>query len=232
MFKTYQKKPVKVEVLKYTNTKEVNEFLLSASKNSITPATLEVEVRNCSPTHPEGFDYPVLKFKTLEGDMTVSEGDYVICGTNGEFYPIKPNIFEQCYEASSDVESEINHLACANVVWQQQNTELERQLEFYKTPLHAQVSITKEQLKEIGLAQFKAYAATQGSLALTALGKKHLDSVLYLLDGALHDHSNRNYGDRDAWFNKIHYKWEEFINEHEESLNPLEYAQQVIKGIT
>lgn len=160
MFKTYQKKPVKVKVLLYSNNPNINTFLVEVTKDSITPAILE-----------DG----KIKFKTLEGDMTVSEGDYVICGTNGEYYPIKPDIFEQCYETEDN-----------------------------------------DQI-------------TQGTL--TETGKKHLDSVLYLLDGALHDHSNRNYGDRDAWFDKIHNEWEEFINEHEESLNPLEYIQQVIKGI-
>lgn len=35
---------------------------------------------------------------TLEGDMIVSPGDYVIKGVKGEFYPCKPDIFEQTYE--------------------------------------------------------------------------------------------------------------------------------------
>ncbi len=36
--------------------------------------------------------------KTLEGDMLVSVGDYIIQGVNGELYPCKPNIFEKTYE--------------------------------------------------------------------------------------------------------------------------------------
>lgn len=36
--------------------------------------------------------------KTLEGIMTISDGDYIIKGVNGEFYPCKPDIFEQTYE--------------------------------------------------------------------------------------------------------------------------------------
>jgi len=39
-----------------------------------------------------------LIIKTLEGDMTVSEGDWIIKGIKGEFYPCKPDIFEQTYE--------------------------------------------------------------------------------------------------------------------------------------
>lgn len=35
---------------------------------------------------------------TLEGAMTVSVGDWIIRGVAGEFYPCKPDIFEQTYE--------------------------------------------------------------------------------------------------------------------------------------
>ena len=37
--------------------------------------------------------------KTLEGDMKISPGDWVIKGIKGEFYPCKPDIFEATYEA-------------------------------------------------------------------------------------------------------------------------------------
>lgn len=36
---------------------------------------------------------------TLEGVHLVSPGDYIIKGVAGEFYPCKPDIFEQTYEA-------------------------------------------------------------------------------------------------------------------------------------
>jgi hypothetical protein len=39
-----------------------------------------------------------LVIRTLEGDMQVSSGDYVIRGVNGEFYPCKPDIFAKTYE--------------------------------------------------------------------------------------------------------------------------------------
>ncbi len=35
---------------------------------------------------------------TQGGVMTVSEGDYIIKGIKGEFYPCKPDIFEATYE--------------------------------------------------------------------------------------------------------------------------------------
>lgn len=38
------------------------------------------------------------EIKTLEGVMKVSENDYIIKGVHGEFYPCKPDIFEETYE--------------------------------------------------------------------------------------------------------------------------------------
>ena len=40
------------------------------------------------------------RIKTLEGDMAVSDGDYIIKGVQGEYYPCKPDIFKQTYEAA------------------------------------------------------------------------------------------------------------------------------------
>ncbi|MDJ1371758.1 hypothetical protein C7K25_10330 [Gulosibacter molinativorax] len=45
-----------------------------------------------------------ISIPTLEGVMTANEGDYVIRGVEGEFYPCKPDIFEATYEVVSDVE--------------------------------------------------------------------------------------------------------------------------------
>ena len=42
---------------------------------------------------------PNLIIPTLEGEMLVSIGDWIIKGINGEFYPCKPDIFEKTYEA-------------------------------------------------------------------------------------------------------------------------------------
>lgn len=39
-----------------------------------------------------------LKINTLEGVLLAKQGDYIIKGVNGEFYPCKPDIFEKTYE--------------------------------------------------------------------------------------------------------------------------------------
>ena len=42
---------------------------------------------------------PRIEIDTLEGTMTAHIGDWIIQGVAGEFYPCKPAIFEQTYEA-------------------------------------------------------------------------------------------------------------------------------------
>ncbi len=39
----------------------------------------------------------VIGIQTLEGQMTARVGDYIIKGTEGEFYPCKPSVFQRKY---------------------------------------------------------------------------------------------------------------------------------------
>lgn len=82
----YRKKPVVVEAVKFdgTNYREVLEF--------IYPDMTETGLSGA-----EKMKLPIV-IETLEGDMNVSIGDYVIRGVQGEFYPCKPDIFEATYE--------------------------------------------------------------------------------------------------------------------------------------
>jgi hypothetical protein len=56
-----------------------------------------------NPTHIIGFiTDPVKKeviIPTLEGNHLARVGDWIIKGVKGEYYPCKPDIFEQTYEA-------------------------------------------------------------------------------------------------------------------------------------
>lgn len=40
-----------------------------------------------------------LVIRTLEGEMRADPGDWIIRGVQGEFYPCKPDIFAETYEA-------------------------------------------------------------------------------------------------------------------------------------
>lgn len=47
------------------------------------------------------FEGGVLIIPTLEGDMTAQIGDWIIKGVQNEFYPCKPDIFNNTYEEVS-----------------------------------------------------------------------------------------------------------------------------------
>lgn len=81
MVKKYVKKPVVIEAVQWTglNMTEIADFT-SNGKRYIE------------------FDGDVCRIQTLEGVMTASTGDYIIKGVKGEFYPCKPDIFEETYE--------------------------------------------------------------------------------------------------------------------------------------
>lgn len=77
----YRKKPVVIEALQWTGE---NEFEIMDFMNSEELRTL--------PHKGELYIF------TLEGRMTASKFDYIIKGIKGEFYPCKPEIFNQTYE--------------------------------------------------------------------------------------------------------------------------------------
>ena len=76
----YRKKPVVIEAMQWVgdNFVEVDEFV--ACPHETYPA--------------DGY----VIIPTLEGEMRVSLGDWIIRGVSGEFYPFKPDIFEKTYE--------------------------------------------------------------------------------------------------------------------------------------
>lgn len=86
MIEKYVKRPVIIEAVQWTG-KNKDEIVSFVSYN------------NCSfvKSNKAPFGYNLVIF-TLEGSYYASIGDYIIKGIKGEFYPCKPNIFEQTYE--------------------------------------------------------------------------------------------------------------------------------------
>lgn len=81
MIKRFRKKPVVVEAMKWDGK----------DKTFIELQTFtDYQIEN-----PEG---NTIYIPTLEGDMLIGLGDWVIKGINGEFYPCKPDIFEATHE--------------------------------------------------------------------------------------------------------------------------------------
>ena len=44
---------------------------------------------------------PAWVIQTLHGPTTAEVGDWVVRGPQGDFWPVKPDIFEQSYEAAA-----------------------------------------------------------------------------------------------------------------------------------
>ena len=88
----YRKKPVEIEAVQFNgfNPIEIKDFV---------GENCEVEVYDNKVTPPVA----TITIHTLEGDMKVSNGDYVIKGVQGEFYPCKPDIFHKTYESVENV---------------------------------------------------------------------------------------------------------------------------------
>ena len=80
----YRKKPVVVEAIQLTreNAHAVAGFLGLDDREPIGKSEFSRGIVIC----------------TLEGNMLVSFGDYVIKGVKGEVYPCKPDIFAETYE--------------------------------------------------------------------------------------------------------------------------------------
>jgi len=81
----YKTKPVEIEVYKY-QAELGNNLLMNWL------AQQEANVKGWM------FHDGEITIPTLEGDMKVSDGDFIIKGLKGEFYPCKPDIFEMKYE--------------------------------------------------------------------------------------------------------------------------------------
>lgn len=78
--KKFRKKPLEIEAIRYTT--------IGALKKAFPDIVI------CIGFLKRGGIY----IQTLEGRMEVSEWDYIIKGIKGEYYPCKPDIFEDTYE--------------------------------------------------------------------------------------------------------------------------------------
>jgi len=100
----YRKKPIEVEAVQYTgdNLEEVKAFALDKIYSFVYHET-KFDADGCG---AKSVPMEIWAIHTLEGDMAVCVGDYIIKGVNGEYYPCKPDIFEKTYEAVLRLEKE------------------------------------------------------------------------------------------------------------------------------
>ena len=94
----YRTKPIEVEAIQYTgdNEREIADFMnvpvpaLQTRVDAVLRADGNYR-KNCH-----------ILINTLEGTMTANYGDYIIKGVKGEYYPCKPDIFDETYEIVED----------------------------------------------------------------------------------------------------------------------------------
>lgn len=82
----YRKKPVVIEAVQYTGKNE-DEIVKFLGKDITTAEYLK-----------DGKWVKSFEIETLEGTHIATQGDFIIKGVAGEFYPCKPDIFEQTYD--------------------------------------------------------------------------------------------------------------------------------------
>ena len=102
----FRKKPVIIEARRLSgNTAQVHDVYLWIEQNtlgSFEPLGV-IEGREPYPASGVSIDPRDgrLIISTLEGLHWADSGDWIIQGVAGEFYPCKPDIFEETYEAVS-----------------------------------------------------------------------------------------------------------------------------------
>lgn len=84
----YRKKPVVIDAIQYMRDANLADCLDFCGNDNIK-------------YDPEENEFYI---PTLEGNMWLTEGDYIIRGVQGEYYPCKPDIFEATYERVEDEE--------------------------------------------------------------------------------------------------------------------------------
>ena len=85
----YRKKPIEVEAIQFDGNN--GWYIEQWSKREVFSSPV-LEPTDDNPTGS------YLQIKTLEGTMTADVGDWIIKGIQGEFYPCKPDIFEETYD--------------------------------------------------------------------------------------------------------------------------------------
>lgn len=90
----------KLDVCANKHNKKCERFITEQQDTLVTPwgegnlCWLNPPYSNVQPF----LNKAVAEIHTLEGTMQASYGDYIVKGVQGEFYPCKPDIFEQTYE--------------------------------------------------------------------------------------------------------------------------------------
>lgn len=96
----FTKKPVTIEAMQWDGTAEgatpIINWILDNDGNAYYSCLQDTSSFTCN-GKPEKH---VIDIYTLEGVMEATRNDWIIRGIQGEFYPCKPDIFEETYDAA------------------------------------------------------------------------------------------------------------------------------------
>jgi hypothetical protein len=98
----FRKKPVEIEAMQWSGAAEDAHPIIQwiNGTEGHTAVWREEQPRVRVPLIPQmdqDFRPEGIFIRTLEGEMHVSSGDFVIRGVKGKFYPCKPDIFAETY---------------------------------------------------------------------------------------------------------------------------------------
>lgn len=96
----FRKKPVVVEARQYWGDADAIVDWINGEGGKAKYHPYIPAVRSATGFITEGAFPACISISTLEGDMFANEGDWIIQGVAGEFYPCKPDIFTETYEAA------------------------------------------------------------------------------------------------------------------------------------
>jgi hypothetical protein len=94
----YRKKPVVIEARRFDPAQDDATDVLNWC------GAYFVEITRGVDEYHQAIREAVSVIRTLEGEMVITPGDFVIRGVQGEFYPCKPDIFEATYEEVNQTE--------------------------------------------------------------------------------------------------------------------------------
>jgi len=89
----FTKKPVTIEARQFDGTRKSVDEIIRWMQDSGSDRIAFMAMDKIVGT--------IFVIPTLEGNHRASAGDWIIKGVKGEFYPCKPDIFDQTYEPTS-----------------------------------------------------------------------------------------------------------------------------------
>jgi len=88
----YRKKPIIIEAIEWDERSETFENLCNKGMNYMSYSGGSINFPHIKN----------LRIETPQGTLNVNNGDFIIKGIKGEFYPCKPDIFQKTYDKAED----------------------------------------------------------------------------------------------------------------------------------